>query len=735
MSGPWDRPPPDAGDSWPSEDRPDASTDEPGAEPWPADPWNASEADASSGWGAWPPPPPPEVGLPDDAELPVADPWAETWTDETADPAPAAQPDPEPWVSREPARAEPWMPTEDPWSLAADDDLPPASDWSPPAAAEPEPKPRWSEPAPLPAAEPSWEPAPARPTEPAPEPEPEPEPEPKPEPEPEPEPEPAGPPEPEPEPDSTPDVPPDLESEQPGRSPVFEPDVRRPSWAQIASDLGLSEPNAEAPPEPESLPEPAPEPEPDASDVESEAVEPPNADAVDEAEPEPRPEPEPSPDDALSPQWPELSESTQVLPSGWAPPEPPVRDRPPGLNPMVGRVKVSVAEAAADGADAEADAEEEPTTAEQAVPWLIGVILLLAGMVIVLLALIFAGDASLGSTGALPSGSALGVVPSGGIESASPTPTRSPSVASPTAAPSTTPTPAPVPEYGALEMLYQGRSAALAPIYLLRRDFTKDVDTQEVMAQDPTLDVRRFAWARDGTVGVGLLADVLVSIEPGKEKRRLADGISTVTFGADGSAVYAARITQDGANDVATIFAIDFLSEDSSELAAISYVRPSLGQEEALAEAQFSDEGGPVRLYWLEDGTMRFWSLGAGTWQIDPANGAVSTLGADERPTLWSPHGDRRIRTSFADGSSTISLLDRAGDEVLAINIEGRVSHLRWAPEGGRVVFTLGRSAAGGGVLQDLFLWDLDDAAPMQLTATGAGFGAEWLGTEPLWRN
>ena len=47
---------------------------------------------------------------------------------------------------------------------------------------------------------------------------------------------------------------------------------------------------------------------------------------------------------------------------------------------------------------------EDATTAEQAVPWLIGVILLLAGMVIVLLALIFAGDASLGGgSGATPS--------------------------------------------------------------------------------------------------------------------------------------------------------------------------------------------------------------------------------------------------------------------------------------------------------------------------------------------
>jgi len=365
------------------------------------------------------------------------------------------------------------------------------------------------------------------------------------------------------------------------------------------------------------------------------------------------------------------------------------------------------------------------------------VILLLAGMVIVLLALIFAGDASLRGASAVPSGSGLDVIPSGGA-SASVAPESSPSPApsrSAAAIAAPTPTPVPVPEYGALEMIYQGRSAALAPIYLLRRDFTKELDTQEVLAQDSSLDVRRFTWSRDGTVGAGLLVDVLVSIEPGKEKRRLADGISTITFGADASRVYAVRVTEDGANDVATVLAIDFASGDMTELAAQSYARPEIAAEEALAEAQFSDEGGSVRLYWVEGGTLRLWVLGAGTWQIAPADGTITPLEADARPTLWSPDADRYITTAFADGSSTITLLDQRGEEIVTHSVEGRVSHLRWAPDGERVVFTVGTSAAGGGVLQDLFLWDLNEADPMKLTATGAAFGAEWLGTQALWRD
>ena len=87
------------------------------------------------------------------------------------------------------------------------------------------------------------------------------------------------------------------------------------------------------------------------------------------------------------------------------------------------------------------------------------------------------------------------------------------------------------------------------------------------------------------------------------------------------------------------------------------------------------------------------------------------------------------------EGSSTISLLNVSGDTVASTTAEGLVSHLRWSPDAERVVFTLGRSAAGGGVLQDLFLWDLgDEVPPTQLTNTGAAFGAEWLGAASLWR-
>ncbi len=455
-----------------------------------------------------------------------------------------------------------------------------------------------------------------------------------------------------------------------------------------------------------------PEPEPDA--------------AAEVAEEEPEPEAPWAPE----PTWPDRADSTQVFPTSWVPPEPSVPDRSPELDPVVGRIKISLAEKA----EAAGETEEEPTTAEQAVPWLIGVILLLAGMVIVLLALIFAGDASLGA--ALPSGSALVAIPSSdAAPSGEPSPVASTAPdASSVVSGAPTPTEVPVPAYGPLEMVYQGRSAALAPIYLLRRDFTLAQETQVILAQDSNVDVRRFTWAPDGTVGAGLLADVLVSIEPETEKRRLADGISTITFGDDASTVYAVRVTEDGPNDVATVLAIDFASGDTTELAAPTYTRPEIGEEEALAEAEFTDEGGPIRLYWLEDGSLQLWALGGGNWAINPSDGALTELEPDARPTLWSPDGRHTIESTYADGSTTITLRNASGAELVTRTVAGRVSHLRWSPDGERVVFTLGHSGAAGGVLQDLFLWDLNEADPMQLTATGAAFGVEWLGTQPLWR-
>jgi hypothetical protein len=528
---------------------------------------------------------------------------------------------------------------------------------------------------------------------------------------------------------------PEPEPVAPPIEPRWPASVPEPVVAEDASDI---QPEAEAEAEGQEAAAPAfvpiggglrYEPEPEA------AIQP-------EPEPEPEPEtmePEPeAPRDSGEPDWADRGESTRVFPTDWTP-TPPVAIEPPRtgeLEPTAGPVRTRLAEREGDELDDELVA---PTIAEQAVPWLIGVILLLAGMVIVLLALIFAGDGSLGGSTPSPTPNpTLAAVPAGGTSSPAPTPSSTPAPTvsdAPSPTPEATATPDPLPQYGPLEMVYQGRAAALAPIYLLRRDFTVD-EEPAILAQDGSLDVRRFAWVPDGTAGAGLLADVLVSIEPGQEKRRLGEGLVTITFGDDGSTVYAVRVTPDGGNDTATVLAIGFTSGDTEELASVTYARPQTGDEPALAEARFSDDGGAVRLYWMHEDVLRLWVLGVGAWAIDPADGGVTELDGEPLPTLVGPSGRQRISLAEDDGTTTLTLLDMNERPRATTSVDGLVSHLRWSPAGDRVVFTIARSAPGGGILQDLFLWDLGDGqAPAQLTNTGAAFGAEWLGTQPRWRD
>jgi WD40 repeat protein len=318
------------------------------------------------------------------------------------------------------------------------------------------------------------------------------------------------------------------------------------------------------------------------------------------------------------------------------------------------------------------------------------------------------------------------------VAEATPTP-RSTASAAPSVSSVPTPTPLAIPEYGPLEMVYLGRSAPLAHIFLLRHDFTVQGEP-EVLAQDPDLDVRSVAWSPDGTYGAGLYADLLISIEPGAAKRRLADGISAITFGPDPATLYAVRVTQDGTNDVAAVLSFDYATGDATEIASVSYARPSLGTEDAATEAQFIDDGGPIRLFWMESGVLRLWILGGGVWEMPPAGGEATKRDVDV-PLLYASRSNRQVVVAEDGTTSTLSMLNGASETVATTSVEGLVSHLRWSPSGDRVVFTLARTAAGGGVLQDLFLWDLGDGeAPTQLTATGAAFSAEWLGATPLWR-
>ncbi len=223
------------------------------------------------------------------------------------------------------------------------------------------------------------------------------------------------------------------------------------------------------------------------------------------------------------------------------------------------------------GAEEDWDGRSErrqPTTAETVVPWLIGLILLLSGMVIVLLALIFTSDNGLLAGLASPSASAtanIAIIPSADPAA---TPSRSPAAGSTTPRPSATPKPPPT--YGALEMVYLGRSAPLAHIYLLRHDFTAD-EKPIVLAQDPAQDVDRLAWSSDGTHGAAIIAGRLVSIEGSKPKRALADGIVASTFSPDGAILYALRIVLGNGTDRAEVLQITYASGAVKKLTEWTY--------------------------------------------------------------------------------------------------------------------------------------------------------------------
>jgi hypothetical protein len=494
-----------------------------------------------------------------------------------------------------------------------------------------------------------------------------------------------------------------------------EPEYVRPAWLEAPDE-----------PEPEPEPEVASEPEPE----EPVASEPEPA-WLEQAEPEPEPEPEPEQEPAyVARAWidrsddePREHEVEAAEPATAFVPEPAPADgagapgENGGWNPKVHGER------------------RRPTTAEQAVPWLIGVILALAGIVIVLLALIFtAPDGMLGLTGSpspSPSGTLTGVLPTGSGE-ATRTPEASSNRVSPSAEPTPTATARPLPEYGPLEMVYLGRPSALEPIYLFRRDFS-EVEDPNVVAQ-ADIGVSAYTWSPDGRVGAAIVGERLVALRPGRSARPLFDGASAATFALDSQTVYTLRIVRRGGDDIARVLAVDYRSADSRVVGSVRYPRPVIGADTPLREAQFIDDGGIYRLYPMSDGSLVIWILGAPEiYRMDTEDGSVDEV--RRQPLLWSPDGSQRVAVrERANGTTDLNLRNDDGETIASVNVPGLVSHVRWVRSSNEIVFTLGRLGTSGGVRQDLYVWDLADGNdPLPLTSNGVSFGAEWLGSAPNW--
>jgi hypothetical protein len=365
-----------------------------------------------------------------------------------------------------------------------------------------------------------------------------------------------------------------------------------------------------------------------------------------------------------------------------------------------------------------------PTTAEQAVPWLIGLILALSGIVIVLMVLIFT-DAN-GGFGPAPTASPSAVA----VASAVPTPTvaATPSVSSSAAA---SPTATPGPTYGAMEMLYVSRPSAFALSQLYRRDFAKSVNPT-VIAKSID-DVAHYAVAPDGTVETALVGGKLMAVVSGKPLRTIAEGVATATFGDDATTVYAVKITRSGVNDNATLFTIAFATGKATQLSMVTYKHPVVAEKSGVRAASAFDDGGEYRIYATTDGNLVLWVNGAGQWRIDPVSG--DDVAVSRAPELWSPDGTRRIAITQSGEQSTLSVVGQTGAPTSSVFVSGVVSHMRWSVSGSQVVFTVARPTSNGGVHQDIYLWDLvDKKTPRQLSINGATYGAEFLGARETWR-
>ena len=366
------------------------------------------------------------------------------------------------------------------------------------------------------------------------------------------------------------------------------------------------------------------------------------------------------------------------------------------------------------------------TTAEQAVPWLIGLVLALAGMLIVLLALTFS--------------STDGLLPAYGSPSPSPTSALTPPPATPTPEPSTsasasvapTPTPEPTPAFAPLEIVFMQRTSSSGPIHLFSHDFATQTSPQPLARDNRGVD--HYAWAPDGSVGIALIDANPLALTPGSSARDLGDGFDGIAFADDSVTAWGVRATRAGANDRIELLRVDFPSGAVAVAKTWTHAHPITYQESAVQEAQFADDGGFNRVYVLADGRIVVWILGAPaiyTW--DPATATAGTT--NRLPELWSPSGQLRIVLTESGNATRLSVRGLADEERGALNVSGLVSHLRWSALNNQVVFTISRGVSGGGVSQDLYLWDLETgSAAVRLTQDQRSRGGEFRGAEVRWQ-
>jgi hypothetical protein len=368
-----------------------------------------------------------------------------------------------------------------------------------------------------------------------------------------------------------------------------------------------------------------------------------------------------------------------------------------------------------------------PTRAEQAVPWLIGLVLALSGMMIVLLALIFSSN-----EGLLPAYGTPSPEPSiAATPTPRPTPTPEPSVA-PSPSIEVTPTPVPAPAYPPFEVVFMQRTSAAGPIHLFTHDFAGQAAPVPQARDNRGVDW--YSWAPDGAHGIALVDGNPLLLTPGSSARDLGDGFDSVAYAADSTTAYGLRSTLAGANDRAELVRIDTVSGAVTSVAVWTYPHPTTFQENVVREARFADDGGFERVCVLDDGRVVVWILGApAVYTFDPATGTAGTT--NRQPLLWSPNGLLRAAVTDTGSDSRIAIFGVAGEERGAAGVSGLVSHVRWSANSNQIVFTINRSTSSGGVSQDLYAWDLRaGSAAQRLTQDLRSLGGGYRGAEEVWK-